>query len=155
MFFYILTLVVVLIDQGSKWWVRTFMEVGEHRSVLAPYLHFEYYQNSGAAFSSFQGYGKWFAYLALIVVGGLIYYRIKGKISGKLMELAAGLLAGGALGNAFDRLFYGKVTDFIVWGSGSGIMNMADLAINAGVLLFIIGMLLRNWRDKRSSYSFK
>ncbi|MDR0267529.1 signal peptidase II [Paenibacillus sp.] len=154
MVFYLLSLIVVVIDQGSKWWVRTHMYVGEHRDVLAPYLHFEYYQNSGAAFSSFQGYGKWFAYLALVVVGGLIYYQIKGSIQGIVMELAAGFLAGGALGNALDRLLYGKVTDFIVWGSGSGIMNIADLAINAGVLLLITCMLLRSWNNKRL-YSFK
>jgi len=154
MAFYILALMVLLVDQGSKWWVRTHMFVGEQRNVFIPYLHFEYYQNSGAAFSSFQGYGKWFAYLAIVVVGALIYYRIKGAIRGKVLELAAGFLAGGALGNALDRLIYGKVTDFLVWGSHSGIMNIADLAINAGVLLLIFGMLLRSWQDKRS-YSFK
>lgn len=49
---------------------------------------------------------------------------------------------------------YGKVTDFLVWGSRSGIMNIADLAINAGVVLLIFGMLLRGWQEKRS-YSFK
>ncbi|KHF34148.1 Lipoprotein signal peptidase [Paenibacillus sp. P1XP2] len=71
-----------------------------------------------------------------------------------VLELAAGFLAGGALGNALDRLMYGKVTDFLVWGSRSGIMNIADLAINAGVVLLIFGMLLRGWQEKRS-YSFK
>lgn len=154
MFFYILSLIVLLIDQGSKWWVRAHMSVGETLGVLAPYLHFEYYQNSGAAFSSFQGYGKWFAYLAVVVVGVIVYYRIKGALHGIVMEIAAGFLVGGALGNALDRLIFGKVTDFIVWGSGSGIMNIADLAINAGVLLLIVGMLLRSWCERRS-YSFK
>ncbi|MDR9855291.1 signal peptidase II [Paenibacillus sp. VCA1] len=154
MAFYMLALIVLLIDQGSKWWIRVHMFVGEQRNVLAPYLHFEYYQNSGAAFSSFQGYGKWFAYLAVVVVAALIYYRVKGAIRGWVLELAAGFIAGGALGNALDRLIFGKVTDFIVWGSGSGIMNIADLAINAGVILLIVGMLIRSWQDKRS-YSFK
>ncbi|MWV42385.1 signal peptidase II [Paenibacillus sp. HJL G12] len=154
MLFYILTLIVVLIDQGSKWWVRDHMSVGEHRSVFDPYLHFEHYQNTGAAFSSFQGYGKWFAYLAIVVVGVIVYYRIKGALSGIVMDLAAGFLAGGAIGNALDRLIYGKVTDFIVWGSGSGIMNVADIAINAGVVLLVVGMLLRSWCERRS-YSFK
>ncbi|GIO29125.1 MULTISPECIES: signal peptidase II [Paenibacillus] len=154
MAFYMLALIVLLIDQGSKWWIRVHMFVGEQRNVLAPYLHFEYYQNSGAAFSSFQGYGKWFAYLAVVVVAALIYYRVNGAIRGWVLELAAGFIAGGALGNALDRLIFGKVTDFIVWGSGSGIMNIADLAINAGVILLIVGMLIRSWQDKRS-YSFK
>ncbi|MCJ8012429.1 signal peptidase II [Paenibacillus sp. KQZ6P-2] len=154
MVFYILSLIVLLIDQGSKWWVRNHMSLGEYRSVLDPYLHFEYYQNSGAAFGSFQGFGKWFAYLAVVVVGVIIYYRFKGVLNGIVMELASGFIVGGALGNALDRFFFGKVTDFIVWGSGSGIMNFADLAINAGALLLIVGMLLRSRRERRS-YSIK
>lgn len=154
MLFYILSLIVLLIDQGSKWWVRDHMSVGEIRGVLDPYLHFEYYQNTGAAFSSFQGYGKWFAYLAVIVVACIIYYRKKGTIRGIVLDSAAAFLVGGALGNAIDRLVFGKVTDFLVWGSGSGIMNIADLAINAGVLLLIVGTLLRSWSERRS-YSFK
>ncbi|MED5016357.1 signal peptidase II [Paenibacillus chibensis] len=154
MFFYLLSLIVLLIDQGSKWWVRNHMSVGEHWRVFDPYLHFEYYQNSGAAFSSFQGYGKWFAYLAIVVVGVIIYYRKKGTIRGFVLDAAAAFLVGGALGNAIDRIVFGKVTDFIVWGSGSGIMNVADLAINAGVLLLIVGTLLRSWNERRS-YSFK
>lgn len=151
MLFYIISLVVILIDQLTKYWIRTHMVVGGTASFLNPYIHFEYYQNSGAAFSSFQGYGKLFVIFAVFVTAFIIYYRAKGIIKGVLMDVATGFLVGGAIGNAIDRAVFGKVTDFIVVGTKSGIMNIADVAINIGIFAIIILVLVR--RKPKSSYS--
>ncbi|MNP54176.1 lipoprotein signal peptidase [compost metagenome] len=62
-------------------------------------------------------------------------------------------MVGGALGNAIDRFVFAKVTDFLVFPSGRGILNLADVAINIGVILLVIGMLIRalkSYRAKRS-----
>lgn len=136
--FYWIMLAVTAIDQGSKAMIRSRMEVGETITVWDPYLHFTHYENTGAAFSSFEGYGQWFVVIAVLLAGGVIYYRRKGMLRGVLMELGTGFLVGGALGNAIDRVVFGKVTDFIEVRSGHGIMNLADMAINVGVVLMLI-----------------
>jgi len=125
------------------------MQLGEVRFLGNDYMHFNYYENSGAAFSSFQGFGRFFAIFAILVVVVILYYRKKGELNGFIMNVGTGLLAGGAIGNAIDRLWRGQVTDFIVLGSNSGIMNLADIAINVGVILIIIRMLFTRTRRRR------
>ncbi|MEC0177263.1 MULTISPECIES: signal peptidase II [Paenibacillus] len=149
--FYIISLIVIAIDQLSKLWVRSSMVVGGSRPFLDPYVHFEYYQNTGAAFSSFQGYGKLFVVFAVFVTAVIIYYRTKGVLKGTWMELATGFLVGGAIGNAIDRVLFGKVTDFIVLGRMTGIMNIADIAINIGIVAIILSVIFR--REPKQSYS--
>ncbi|OKP82449.1 signal peptidase II [Paenibacillus sp. P3E] len=139
--FYLISILVVIADQAAKWWVRSNMQLGETLPVWSGHLQFTYYENSGAAFSSFQGYGKYFAIIAVLFVAAIFYYRRKGELRGTVLEAASGFLVGGALGNAIDRVIYHQVTDFLVFGSRGGILNLADLAINAGGLLVLVHLL--------------
>ncbi|AIQ42292.1 signal peptidase II [Paenibacillus sp. FSL R7-0297] len=148
MLFYLISILVVLIDQAAKWLVRTHMELGERIPFWSPHLQFVYYENSGAAFSSFQGYGKYFSIIAVVFVAAVFYYRRQGKIRGPLLEAASGLLVGGALGNAIDRVIYHQVTDFLVFGNRGGILNLADLAINAGAILIAVYLLVDHFGHK-------
>ncbi|CQR56742.1 signal peptidase II [Paenibacillus riograndensis] len=141
MIFYVITILVIIADQAAKWGVRSNMQLGETVQVWSGHLQFTYYENSGAAFSSFQGYGKYFAIIAVLFVAGIFYYRRKGELRGPILEAATGFLAGGAIGNAIDRVIYHQVTDFLVFGSRGGILNLADLAINAGGLLVVVHLL--------------
>lgn len=148
MLFYLISILVVLIDQAAKWLVRTHMELGERIPFWSPHLQFVYYENSGAAFSSFQGYGKYFSIIAVVFVAAVFYYRRQGKIRGPLLEATSGLLVGGALGNAIDRVIYHQVTDFLVFGNRGGILNLADLAINAGAILIAVYLLVDHFGHK-------
>lgn len=148
MLFYLISILVVLVDQAAKWLVRTHMELGERIPFWSPHLQFVYYENSGAAFSSFQGYGKYFSIIAVVFVAAVFYYRRQGKIRGPLLEAASGFLVGGALGNAIDRVIYHQVTDFLVFGNRGGILNLADLAINAGAILIAVYLLVDHFGHK-------
>ncbi|MEI2396615.1 signal peptidase II [Paenibacillus phytohabitans] len=148
MLFYLISILVVLVDQAAKWLVRTHMELGERIPFWSPHLQFVYYENSGAAFSSFQGYGKYFSIIAVVFVAAVFYYRRQGKIRGPLLEAASGFLVGGALGNAIDRVIYHQVTDFLVFGNRGGILNLADLAINAGAILIAVYLLIDHFGHK-------
>ncbi|MEK3698920.1 signal peptidase II [Paenibacillus sp. FSL R10-2199] len=148
MLFYLISILVVLVDQAAKWLVRTHMELGERIPFWSPHLQFVYYENSGAAFSSFQGYGKYFSIIAVVFVAAVFYYRRQGKIRGPLLEAASGFLVGGALGNAIDRVVYHQVTDFLVFGNRGGILNLADLAINAGAILIAVYLLVDHFGHK-------
>ncbi|MNI41252.1 Lipoprotein signal peptidase [compost metagenome] len=142
MLFYVIAIVVLAADQAAKWIVRANMQLGEIVPFWEGHLTFSYYENSGAAFSSFQGYGQYFAIVAAGFVIAVFYYRRKGQLRGPLLEAASGFLVGGAVGNGIDRVIFHQVTDFLVFGNGGGILNLADLAINAGGILIVIHLLV-------------
>ncbi len=92
-------------------------------------ISFTHYQNSGAAGSSLQGWARYLGILAVMIVAVILYYRKKGSIQGFFKECGAAFFVGGAIGNGIERLLFGKVTDFIVFRSGNGVMNLADLLL--------------------------
>ena len=106
--------------------------------------------NEGAAFSFLANEGGWqkiiFALFAGLVSLALIYYLLR-----KSYQLIAGFafsfILGGALGNLIDRIYAGKVTDFIEWFAGSyhwPAFNLADSFITVGVTLLIIESVFFN-----------
>lgn len=153
MLFYFIALLVTLVDQGTKLAVRMYMEVGDMMRLGDSGMQLQHYENSGMAGSMFQGNARLFGVVAILFIAGILYYRRKGEIRGFWMQAGAGFMVGGALGNAIDRFVFAKVTDFLVFPSGRGILNLADVAINIGVILLVIGMLIRalkTYRAKRS-----
>ncbi|HEY2421941.1 MAG TPA: signal peptidase II [Neobacillus sp.] len=145
--FYILALLVIVMDQLSKTLIRFNFNIGETLEVWDGVLNFTRYENSGASFSSFQGYGRLFVPIAAIIVVFVLYYRRKFKIKRFTMEMGSALLVGGAIGNAIDRVLFNQVTDFIEFQSGHGILNLADMAINVGIIFVLIDVLFFQ-RDK-------
>lgn len=146
--FYLIALLVLLMDQLSKIWIRMNVAVGESFRLGNSPVIITHYENSGAAFSSFQGYGRLFVPIAIFVVIFLIYYR-KWESKRLLLEIGAGFLAGGAIGNAVDRVLFNQVTDFITFGKSNGILNLADYAINIGVILLILDTVYTEFIQKK------
>ena len=89
-------------------------------------------------FSSSDGFQRWILTgFAFVVSAGVAIWMLR-EPPGKLGHISAGLLIGGALGNALDRLLYGAVADFLNM-SCCGIdnpyaFNVADIAIFAGAM---------------------
>lgn len=124
---------------------------------VTPFLNIWHVRNSGIAFSigNFNDGGRYFiGALAFAVAAGLII--IGRKSSSNLVVVAYALIAGGALGNAFDRLNPGRKTvvdfiDFHVAGLHWPSFNVADSAIVVGVALILADMLFL--ADRRASSS--
>ena len=121
MWFCMIAMVVILIDQVSKIWIRMNLDIGD--SLFFGRWEITHYENSGMAFSLFQGYAWLFGVIAILFVIGVFYYRSMGAWKGRLADMIAGFLVGGAVGNGIDRLVFGQVTDFIMSRSGRGILN--------------------------------
>lgn len=147
MLFYLIIFVVTAVDQITKVWIRSILKVGETMPFYKDIISFSHYQNSGAAGSTLQGSARYLGILAVVIIAVILYYRKKGNIQGFFKECGAALFVGGAIGNGIERLLFGKVTDFIVFRSGNGVMNLADLAINLGVVFFILDMFLSYRRN--------
>ncbi|GAA4831899.1 lipoprotein signal peptidase [Algivirga pacifica] len=114
--FYLVTLLVILIDQGSKLLVHFNMQMHEEINVIGDWFRLHYLLNPGMAFGmQFDiEYGKVLLTIFRIIASGAIaysiYYLLKSKAHwGLLISLA--LILGGALGNAIDCVFYGVMID--------------------------------------------
>ena len=113
---------------------------------LAPFVDFVVVWNRGVSYGLFQqegGLGRWFlVILSLVAALGLgIWMRRAGS---RLLAVALGLIVGGALGNAVDRVAYGAVFDFVHLHAGRWswyVFNVADAAIVAGVIGLILDSL--------------
>ncbi|MCC5984660.1 MAG: signal peptidase II [Rhodobacteraceae bacterium] len=139
--------VTLLADQASKWAVIERMALPQrlYIEVFPPWLNFTMAWNTGINFGLFgggPGATRWILIaLALAICAWVLAWAWRER-SNAMMQLAAGLLVGGALGNVIDRLRYGAVADFINM-SCCGIhnpyaFNIADVAIFAGAGLLIV-----------------
>jgi len=139
-----LSLVVIVLDQATKFLVTRFLELYERVEVL-PVLDFTLLHNTGAAFSMLAGASGWqrwfFIGLALVVSLVLVVWIWRTPRGEKLLPLSLALILGGALGNVIDRVLHGYVVDFIHahWGTAYfPAFNIADSAITVGALLLIV-----------------
>lgn len=126
--------VVLVLDQISKKLVQHHLAVGDEDSVF-PGVTLVHTQNKGVAFSALEGHTGLVIAAIGLAVGALIVYFAR-NFDRPLIWLPTGLLAGGAVGNIFDRVRDGGVTDFLkipLWPA----FNIADLAITIGVLALL------------------
>jgi len=141
-------LVIVVLDQLSKHWAVNRLS-GDRNIDLFWRLRFHLTFNSGMAFSKGRGLGPIIGVVALIVVVGLLVSLRRDN--SPLSTVAVGLVMGGAIGNVADRLFRGdgwfrgSVVDFIdpQWFP---IFNVADIAVNVGGALLVLGSLFAGRR---------
>ncbi|MBX6395497.1 MAG: signal peptidase II, partial [Alicyclobacillaceae bacterium] len=107
--FYFLAALVLLLDQGTKYWVSRTMTPGETVPVWPGVFHITYHLNAGAAFSILQNQRWLFIAITVAVIVGIFY--AKNRVSRRVTRYALALLLGGALGNLWDRVTTGRVVD--------------------------------------------
>jgi len=133
---------VLAVDQATKIWAMAFMarhDVGLYP--LAPFLDLAALWNTGISYGLFpQGEaGRW-VLVGVKLVAALAFTVWLSRSRRALEALALGLLIGGALGNAVDRVVYGAVFDFIslhAYGLRWYVFNIADVAVVLGVALLL------------------
>ena len=110
----ILILILVFIDQISKYWILSFLELGESFNLL-PFLDLTLIFNSGIAFGLLDNLGNLGSWLLYLLVSGIIIYftYLTLKAESKTESLIMLLILSGGLGNVIDRTIYGYVVDFI------------------------------------------
>ncbi|MDH3841092.1 MAG: signal peptidase II [Chromatiales bacterium] len=155
-----LSLIVIVADQASKWWIRTRFDLYD-RIEIVPWLDITRLHNTGAAFSFLSDAGGWqrwmFIGLALAVtLFIMIWLRRLPRTGQTLLAIALSLIVGGALGNVIDRAMLGHVVDFISVHRGTWYFpafNVADSAISVGAALLILEALLDGRRKEPESES--
>jgi signal peptidase II len=147
--------VVGALDQALKLWLLFAFRLAERGTVaVAPFVDLVLTWNAGISYGWFQQegpFGQW-ALLALKTVAVALLWIWLARTVTRPTALALGLIIGGAIGNAIDRLAYGAVADFVLlhlqtatWRFNWYVFNLADVAIVAGV-----GVLLYEsvWGDR-------
>lgn len=144
-----LPLAVVVLDQVTKWLVRTRIPMYGSVEVIPNFLDLTHVRNTGAAFGFMNGIdfpGKTIV-IALVAICALIGVSLyAGTLAREQLvaRLGMALIIGGAAGNLIDRVFMGSVVDFVdaYWGTFHfWAFNVADSAITVGVALMILDMI--------------
>lgn len=128
-------LAILALDQWTKWIAFKELSPGEQVAVL-PGVEFGHTENNGIAFGAFAGRPMIVYSLMVVALCVLLWFYFKHRRRAGLW-LATGLLLGGALGNALDRIRLGYVRDFIELPHFPS-FNVADVAITAGVILLVM-----------------
>jgi signal peptidase II len=140
----VIALIVVLLDQLTKLWVLNSFETFEIVTVL-PVFNLTLVFNEGAAFSFLADAGGWqrYFFVSISAVMSIVFVIWLSRVKSHELWLATGLafLLGGAVGNLIDRVWLGKVIDFLQWHWHDAYFpafNLADAAITLGVILLLI-----------------
>jgi signal peptidase II len=139
----IAAMVTVAADQASKLWLLFVFDLPSRGTVtLLPFLDFVMVWNTGISYGLFPQngeIGQWVLFAikiaAVVLLLGWLF-----RAGSKLTALGLGLIVGGALGNAIDRVAHGAVADFVLFYVATAtyrfnwyVFNLADVAIVAGV----------------------
>jgi signal peptidase II len=145
----LLSALIVVTDQITKWLVRQRLDLHEYREIVSGLLSLSHVRNRGAAFGILSDadlpyQSVVFVALSLLALGAIAVYTRKLSEMAYLPQVALALILGGAVGNLIDRVAFGYVTDFVhvYWKEYSWPdFNVADSAISTGVCLLLLDML--------------
>ncbi|MSO67777.1 MAG: signal peptidase II [Pseudolabrys sp.] len=134
--------IACLFDQGSKLYLLFVVDLAANPMRLGPFFDFVLTRNTGISYGLFQSQGplgQWIL-LGLKALAVALLWAWLARAQNRLTALSLGLIIGGAVGNAIDRLAYGWVADFVFfhvstanWRFNWYVFNLADVAIVAGV----------------------
>ncbi len=141
--------IVLVLDQASKLWLVGLMERHPEGIVLAPFFNLVQVWNRGVSFGMLGGEWlgdnqRWLLALLAVAVSAVLAVWLY-RANRPLDRLALGLVIGGALGNAIDRIAYGAVADFFDFhlsGWHWPAFNIADAAISMGAACLLLGAIL-------------
>ena len=138
--FLLVAILGVIFDQLTKYVVvQKFSELGDTFPIWQNVFHFTYVINTGAAFSFFRGQVEILRWISLIVSVVLIIFVWYSPKMSFIEQLGYGFILSGAIGNGIDRFLFGYVVDFLDFRLiNFPVFNLADVAINIGVIILLI-----------------
>ncbi|HLR01874.1 MAG TPA: signal peptidase II [Virgibacillus sp.] len=151
--YYLLSLIIIGIDQFSKWLIVKNMEFGDRITVIDNFFHITSHRNSGAAWGILEGKMGFFYVITIIVVIGLIYYMQKYGRESSFLALSLSFVLAGAIGNFIDRVVRKEVVDFLdfnIFTYNYPIFNIADSVLVVGVILLLIATIINDRKEKKN-----
>ena len=149
--FWLVAILGIIFDQITKYLVvQSFAEIGDTVPLWPGVFHLTYVINTGAAFSFFRGQVDILRWISLVVSLGLIIFVWYAPKISLLEQLGYGFILSGAFGNGIDRFLFGYVVDFLDFRLiNFPVFNIADVAINIGILLLLIASFTTPSKSKQ------
>ena len=135
-------IIVLLLDQFSKSFITSFMELEESILIL-PFFDLSYIHNYGVAFGMFDHQLP--IIMITTAIAAVLIYKFAFSFKRNMRnDIAFGFLIGGMMGNLIDRIFYGYVIDFLdfdIFGYDFAVFNLADTFVVIGCLLLMYAII--------------
>ncbi|MEK6869253.1 MAG: signal peptidase II [Nanoarchaeota archaeon] len=134
-------LIIILLDQTTKFLVKNALQLNQTLPIISNVFHLTYINNTGAGFGILKAQALILIFISVAVIGIILYNFDRIKNNETLLQILAGFVLGGTIGNLIDRLAYGHVIDFLdfqIWP----IFNFADSFVTIGV----IGLIIYLWK---------
>ncbi len=153
----VLSSVVLALDRWSKSFIQEAFSPGEQRPIIGAFFDLVYFQNEGIAFGLFDGSDNprirlvLLSAIAAVAAIIVVIYSLRSPVANRLLQTGLALILGGAVGNLYDRIAVGYVTDFLYFHLGSfywPAFNVADTALSIGVVLMVIETFRHELRDR-------
>ena len=148
--------IIVALDQWTKIYIKSNFEMYELRPVIDGFFSITYVLNPGAAFGMLaelnESYRQlFFVIITTVAILAVIYLMVKEQHL-KMRLASYTLILAGAIGNFIDRVYMGKVVDFLhfyyeqyQWPA----FNVADISISVGISLLFLDYIILKKRDER------
>jgi signal peptidase II len=131
---------LLVLDQAVKAWTRAAFVEGQSFPLIPNVFELTLTYNKGIAFGQLQGYGVFLAPVAILIAGWCAWHSMKHPQEPRIVHIAMGTLASGAIGNLIDRVWLGKVTDMFWFRAiNFPVFNVADSCICIAAGLLILG----------------
>ena len=139
----VIFVLLIILDQATKIFIAKIMLNNKFESIeIFPFLNITFVRNTGISFGLFSDGGLlnryFFTSFSMIIGSILLIIALFNK--DRLMQISLLLIAGGAIGNAIDRIYFGGVIDFIdffIYNFHWPAFNLADIFISFGVILLL------------------
>jgi len=145
---------IIALDQAVKYWIVHDIMAPPRIIEVSSFFNIVMVWNRGASFGLFSSQSPWtpvfLCTVAVVISIALSVWIYKAK--SRWLATALGMVIGGALGNAIDRVMYGAVADFLdfhAYGYHWPAFNVADMAISVGVVMLLFDGLIDKRRDNR------
>lgn len=140
-----LSIILIALDQLSKYWVNASIKIGESVEVIPGFFHLAHVRNQGAAMGILQGQRWIFMAFTVVVIVAAVVIMLMGKIKNHWGIIAVSMILSGGIGNMIDRVLLGEVIDFfsfVFWGYEFYVFNVADIFVCCGVAILALYILL-------------
>ncbi|MFL6351610.1 MAG: signal peptidase II [Bryobacteraceae bacterium] len=164
---FLIAAVVILADRASKVWIHRSMSLFDSVSIVPGWLRIVHTENPGAAFGFLAESNSYVRGAVLVGVSTLVLFFVASALWGSRKtftsigaRLGLSFVLGGAVGNLYDRIAHGTVTDFIEVYHGTWFFpafNIADSAITVGAILLLLDVLFHRQKpvEERSHFAHK
>ncbi len=144
LYWFVVTILMIAADRITKSYISSTMDIGEKSRVIDNFFYITHHTNKGAAWGIFHNANVTLILGVMSVMVTIVMIFVFFRFDKWAIHLSLAMIISGALGNAYGRILYGEVTDFLdfyIFGYDFPIFNVADMMVTLGTGVLIVYIL--------------